>query len=289
MSTSTTDAPLAPGTRAGPADARSRGIAASPAFRAYLARRRRERLLVLGGQLALLVGLLVAWELSARRVWVDPLLTSSPARVLETMHRLIADGSLLHHTGVTALETVVGFAAGMSLGLLVATAIWWSPLLSRILEPYLVVANALPKIALGPIFYVWAGDRFSVYVMAIAISVIVTIVMVHTGFMEVDPSQIKLLRTFGASQWQILRKVVVPASVPTIIGALKVNVGLTLVGVIVGEFLAAKAGLGFLIIYGSQVFQMELVMTSIVMLVMLSVVLYMAVTWIESRAVRWYR
>jgi NitT/TauT family transport system permease protein len=284
MSTSTTEAPGAL-----LAVAPAEPPAPSPALRAYLASKRRERFVVLGGQLALLAAFLVAWELSARHAWVDPLLTSSPGRVLQTFRKLFADGSLLKHTGVTAMETIVGFGAGMLLGVLVAVAIWWSRILSRILDPFLVIANALPKIALGPIFYVWAGDRYSVYVMAVAISLVVTIVMVYTGFMEVDPSQVKLLRTFGASTFQVLRMVVIPASVPTLISALKVNVGLTLVGVIVGEFLAAKAGLGFLIIYGSQVFQMELVMTSIVVLILLSMVLYGAVTWLESRVVRHYR
>lgn len=169
----------------------------------------------------------------------------------------------------------------MALGLAVAAAHWWWPALAEVLDPYLVVLNALPKIALGPIFYIWLGDRWSVYGMAVAIAIIVTIVMLHAGFREVEPNQILVMRTFGATRGQILRKVVLPASLPTLMAALKVNIGLTLVGVIVGEFLSASAGLGYLIIYGGQVFQMELVMTSVVILAAISAALYLAVTWLE--------
>jgi len=247
----------------------------------YLRARRRRALAIAAGRLLLLAGLLLAWETAAARYWVNPMLTSRPSAILGTLLRLAEAGSLQRHVLVTLQETLAGFAAGMALGIAVAAALWWWPTLAEILDPYLVVLNALPKIALGPIFYVWLGDRWSIYGMAVAISVIVTVTMLHAGFREVEPNQILVLRTFGATRGQIFRKVVLPASLPTVMAAVKVNIGLTLVGVIVGEFLSAKAGLGYLIIYGGQVFQMELVMTSVVILGLISALLYLLVTWLE--------
>lgn len=170
---------------------------------------------------------------------------------------------------------------------IVAILLWWSEFFARVMDPYIVVLNSVPKVALGPIFVVWLGTTITaVIAMAISISVIVTIMMMHTGFQEVDPNQIKLVQTFGAKKDQILRKVVIPASVPTMIAALKVNVGLSLVGTIVGEFLASKAGLGYLIVYGGQVFNMSLVMASVLLLSIVSVILYYGVTLLENWATR---
>jgi len=257
---------------------------------ALLARyRRAERLrrrAVTAAQVVLLVVALALWELAADRYWVNPMLTSRPSAIWQTLVRMAAAGSLWGHLGVTLRETLAGFAIGMTVGMLVAVALWWWPALAAVLDPYLVVLNALPKIALGPIFYIWLGHELSVYGMAVAISVIVTIVMLHTGFSEVEANQVLVMRTFGATRGQILRKVVIPASLPTVMAALKVNISLTLVGVIVGEFLSARAGLGYLIIYGGQVFQMQLVMTSVVILALISAVFYLAVTWAERLVAR---
>jgi len=193
------------------------------------------------------------------------------------------------HLYYTVGETIAGFTIGTTLGIVVAVLLWWSDFFSRVLDPYIVVLNSIPKVALGPIFVVWLGTNITaVIAMAVTISVVVAIMMMHNGFKEVDPNKIKLLRTFGASKWQILQKVVLPASIPTMIAALKVNVGLSLVGTIVGEFLASRAGLGYLIVYGGQIFNMSLVMASIVLLSIVSVVLYYLVALLESKVVRDY-
>lgn len=252
----------------------------------YRRAQRRRRWAVAAAQAALLAGFLALWEVAAARYWVNPMLTSRPSAVWRTLLDMAASGSLWRHVGVTLQETLAGFVIGMALGMGIAVALWWWPALAAVLDPYLVVLNALPKIALGPIFYIWLGHQWSVYGMAVAISVIVTIVMLHAGFGEVEANQILVMRTFGATRAQILLKVVIPASLPTLMAALKVNIGLTLVGVIVGEFLSARAGLGYLIIYGGQVFQMQLVMTSVVILALISAVLYLAVTWAERLVAR---
>ncbi|WP_223298943.1 ABC transporter permease [Paenibacillus darwinianus] len=181
---------------------------------------------------------------------------------------------------------MVGLVVSMAAGTAIAVLFWWSSYASKVLEPYMVVLNALPKVALGPIFYIWLGDRYSIYGMAVAISIIVTIMMIEAGFREIGKTKLKVMESFGATKLQMLRMVLLPASVPNLIAALKVNVGLTLVGVIMGEFLSSKAGLGYLIIYGGQVFQMDMVMVSIAMLAVLSILLYGIVTVIGRFAMK---
>ncbi len=265
----------------------SPAAARSPEHAAFIRRVRRGKLAVLAAQAAILVAALALWELAADRHWIDPFLTSQPSRIWETLVRMASQGNLWLHTTVTLRETLIGFAAGLVVGFGAAVALWWSDFLSRVADPYLVILNSMPKIALGPIFYIWLGDRLSVYGMAVAISVIVTITMLYTGFREVDPNLIKLLRTFGATRAQVLRKAVIPASLPTLISSLKVNIGLTLVGVIVGEFISSKAGLGYLIIYGGQVFRLDMVMTAVFILVLISAALYLLVSALESSVLRW--
>lgn len=255
----------------------------SPAYRAFLRGVRRKRRAVLGTQILLLVAFLILWEVAPRMEWVNPMLTSYPSAIWPTFTSMMAEGDLLHHTWVTVEETVVGFVIALALGLVVAVALWWSEFVYRVLDPYLVVGNAMPKIALVPIFYIWLGEKASIYGIAVAIGVFITILMIFNGFQEIDPNKVKLVRTFGGTRWQILRKVILPGSVPTIIAALKINIGLALVGVIVGEFQSAKAGLGYLIVYGSQVFQMHLVMTAIAVLVVISTIMYVAILLFERR------
>lgn len=259
--------------------------AQSEGFRAYLAGLRREarRVRLLQGLAIILF--LALWEIAPKQGWVNPMLTSNPSAVVEMFFTLVRENHLEVHVWVTLKEAVASFFVGMASAVLIAMALWWSNFLYRILDPFLVVANSLPKLALAPIFYIWLGDEWSVYGIAIAISVFITILMVYGGFRETDADKIKLVRTFGGSKWQVLTKVVLPANIPVMIGALKINVGLALVGVIAGEFQASKAGLGYLIIYGSQILQMHMVMASIAILAAMSVVMYMLIAWLERAVI----
>ena len=263
----------------------------SPMYAAYLRRVKIRRKLVLLCQFALLALFFVLWEVAPRANWVNPMLTSYPSAIWSTFIELLddSDNNIFRHTWVTVLETFVGFTLSMLLGVWIAILMWWWEFLYRVIDPFMVVANALPKIALVPIFYIWLGDEASIYAMAVTIAVFITILMIYSGFRETDPNKIKLVRTLGATQWQILRQVVLPSNVPVMVAALKINVGLALVGVIVGEFQAAKEGLGFLIIYGSQVFQMTLVMTAITMLAIISTIMYLAIIYLENTVMRHHR
>jgi NitT/TauT family transport system permease protein len=260
----------------------------SPAYLAYLRRETRRYLLVMVSRLLLLVLCLAIWEIAARTQFVNPMLTSYPSALWPTFLDLAANGHLGLHTWATFKATMIGFVASMVLGIAVAAGLWWSEFVYKVLDPFLVVANAMPKIAFVPIFYIWLGSEYSVYGMAVSIAVFVTILAAYEGFRATDPNKVKLARTLGASRGQILTKVVLPGSVPTLIAALKMNIGLSLVGVIVGEFQSASEGLGFLIINGSQVFKLNIVMTAIAVLGVMSGVMYLAIARTEAAIMQRY-
>lgn len=250
---------------------------------AYLRRRQRTRTAVTTLRIGLLLSLFLSWELATRLGVMDAFIISSPSRMAGTLLNLYRSGDLFLHLGTSVAETVIGFLLGTLAGTFVAILLWWSPFFARVLEPYLVVLNALPKTALGPIFIVWIGaGPASIIAMTLAISIIVTILEMHNGFLATDPEKIRLMRTLGASRSQILRKLVLPANFTTLINALKVNVGLSWVGVIMGEFLVSKAGLGYLIVYGSQVFKMDLVMTTVLLLALAAALMYQGILWLEA-------
>lgn len=250
----------------------------------FIKKHNTKKIAILVSQALLLVLFIALWELAAKLKWIDPFIMSQPSRVVKTIVSLTANGSLFTHSGITILETIIGFLSGTILGTLIAIVLWWSDFTAKVLDPYLVVLNALPKTALGPIILVWIGGTMSsIIVMALLVSIIVTILNVYLAFESVDEDKLKLLKTLGATKSQILYKVVLPSSVPAIISVMKINVGLSLVGVIVGEFLVSKAGLGYLIIYGGQVFKMDLVMTSVIILAVAAALMYLSVSWFEKK------
>jgi NitT/TauT family transport system permease protein len=265
-------------------------VAASPQYRDWLRRERRNRLMVRAAQLAIFLAFIVLWEVLPRAQIVNPLFTSYPSAIWPTFVELLKStpqqASILAHTWSTVVATVIGFTGAMLIGTVMAAALWWWETLYKVLDPYLVVANAMPKTAFVPIFYVWLGATLSIYGMALAISLFVTVLMIYSGFQSIDPNKIKLAQTFGASKAQILTKVVLPGSVPTFIAALKVNAGLSLVGVVVGEFESANLGLGYLVQYGAQIFKMNIVMTAVTILAIISSLMYLAISWLESAVMR---
>lgn len=254
----------------------------------YLKKIRLRRIYIVITQLVLLISFFLFWEFAANTKIIDAFIISQPSKIFSYVISTLQNGTLYKHISYTVGETVVGFLVGTALGTIAAIVLWWSDFLSRVLDPYIVILNSMPKIALGPIFIIWLGNTiYAIIVMALAISVITTITVVYTGFKEVDPNKIKLVKTFGANKYQVLQKVLFPASIPTIIAALKVNVALTLVGVIVGEFLVSKAGLGYLIIYGGQVFNLTMVMSSIIILCIVAAVMYSIVSSLEKLVTKW--
>lgn len=254
----------------------------------YLINIKRKRRGILLTQISILVLGLILWEISAHYKWIDTFLTSYPSQIWKLFLTYIQRGNLFHHVGISVFETIVGFIGGTLLGMLVAIGLWWSDFWAKVLDPYLVMLNSLPKTALAPIIIIWVGAGYSgIIVTAITISIVVTIMNMFVSFSSVDEDQIRLLNTFGATKLQILQKIVIPSSIPTLVSTLKINIGLSWVGVIVGEFLVSKAGIGYLIVYGGQVFKLDIVMMSVVILAFISALMYKAVSILEDKFKSW--
>lgn len=254
------------------------------AQQAFIAKEKRHKKKVTVYRILLLTAFLVLWELCARLGIIDDFIFSSPSRIVSCFISMTIDGSIFLHTGITILETLASFFLVVVIGILIAVLLWSSRSVSEILEPYLVMLNSLPKSALAPILIVWLGNNVkTIIVAAVSVAVFGSILTLHTGFSQMDPDKIKLIYALGGRKKDVLTKVLIPGSIPLIISNMKVNIGLCLVGVIIGEFLAANQGLGYLIIYGSQVFKMDMVVMSIVILCILSGVLYQGISMLEKR------
>lgn len=249
----------------------------------YLKKLKLDKIKILTIQIAVLVGFIGLWELLAATGAIDAFITSSPSRIIKMLGDLIHQ-DIFKHIGITLLECILGFAISTVLGVIIAILLWWSETFRRVAEPYIVVLNSLPKIALGPIIIVWVGAGYkAIVMMTVLICIIVTIISVLNGFMACDEGKILLLRSMGANKFQILFRLILPYSVPNFISVLKINVGLAWVGTIMGEYLVSGAGLGYLIIYGGQVFKLDLVMTSTVILCILAALMYVAVAIVEKQ------
>ena len=255
----------------------------STGYKKYIRRQRFDTFFVVLIQLTLLALFITLWEVLARTHVIDPFIFSSPSRIYETIKMLIKTGVLWHHVGITVLEVVIGFTVSTVLGTLFAILLYQSSYLRRILEPYLVVLNALPKVALGPMIIIWFGAGMqAIIVMCVLICVFLTTISMLSAFMAVDEGKIMLMRTMQANRFQVLAKLVLPASFPSLMTVLKVNVGLAWVGTIMGEYLVSSAGLGYLIIYGGTVFRLDLVMASVTVLCILAAIMYFAVAYLEK-------
>ena len=251
----------------------------------YLARQKKEKNIILAARTLLFVLFMGLWEISSDLGWIDSFIFSSPSLIAETFLSMCRDQTLFAHIAVTLAETLVSFFFVVILGVGTAVLLWCSRRIARILEPCLVVLNSLPKSALAPLLIVWLGaNERTIVVAGMSVAIFGSVINLYSGFCQADPEKLKLIETLGGHKKEKLLKIVLPSSVPLILSVMKVNIGLCLVGVIIGEFLAAQKGLGYLIIYGSQVFQLDLVMTSIVLLCLFSTVLYKVIGWLEKRA-----
>ena len=246
----------------------------SPAQKQYLLRVKREKNLIRVSRILLFLGFLILWEVSARFGWIDSFIFSSPSEIWITFLKMLKDQSLFTHIGITLAETLVSFVFTVLLGIGTAVLLWTCPRLSHVLEPYLVVLNSLPKSALAPLLIVWLGANIRTIIVAgISVAIFGSII---------NPEKQKLIQTLGGSKKDELTKIVLPSSVPLILSIMKVNIGLCLVGVIIGEFIGARQGLGYLIIYGSQTFKLTWVLMSIVILCVIAMGLYAALDLIEK-------
>lgn len=249
----------------------------------YLARVRLKTFSVIITQISILVAFILGWELLTKYGVLDRYLFSSPSLVWKTLKQMYSSGELVKHSVITLNETLSAFFLASGIGFVVAVLLWCSEFLRRVLEPFIVVLNSLPKIALGPIIIVWmgAGNR-AIVTMGILIVVIVTIINILGAFLNADKNIIAVAKSLGANKFQIFTKIVLPSAIPDLVSTLKINVGLSWIGSIMGEYLVSKAGLGYLLIYGGQVFNLNLVMTSTIVLCALATLMYFGVAIFEK-------
>ena len=260
----------------------------SPQHLKYVRQIKKETCFVWVMRFAILLVLIGAWELAAKFKIIDSFITSYPSEIIITIINLFKENNLIYHVGITLYETLLGFIIAVVVGYFIALLLWWSERLRRILEPYVVVLNSLPKIALGPIIIVWVGSGSKAIIfMAVLIGIIVAIISMLNGFLATDKNKQLLLKSMGATKLQILVKLVIPGSLPTFISMMKINVGLAWVGSIMGEYLVSRAGLGYLIVYGGQVFKLDLVMASTVALCILATFMYAIVALLEKLIIKY--
>ena len=253
----------------------------------YLKRLKANRILTISIQIFIVLAVIIIWQILADQEIINSFISSSPKQIIQTIIGLHSDKNLYQHIGITIYETFLSFSLGTLIGSLIAIILWWYPFVAKVVDPFLTVLNSLPKVALGPIIIIWAGAGMqSIIIMALLISVIITIINFYQGFFEIDYNKMKLMQSFKASKWQILSKLLLPGSFASIISTLKINVSMSLIGVIMGEFLVSKKGIGYLIMYGSQVFNLNLVMTGVIILCLVATIMYYLVNYIEKKVIK---
>lgn len=251
----------------------------------YLRKLKLNKLLISITQISIFIFFIIIWQFLASHNYINSFITSSPSKILSTISKLYIENNLFIHIWITIKETIISFMITTLLSIIISIILYESDFLSKVIDPYLTILNSLPKVALGPIIIIWIGaNQNGIITMAILISIIVSIQTIYNGFVNTDKLKIKLLKTFNATKKDILFNVVIPSNKSTIINTLKINISMCLIGVIMGEFLTSKAGIGYLILYGSQVFNLDLVMTGIFLLTIISIVMYKVIEELSKKS-----
>lgn len=255
----------------------------SEEYKKFLKKIKRDNFLVFFTQMFIIILFFIVWQILANKGLINTFLVSSPSKVFNTILDLIKENNFWNHILTTLYEIIISFIIGNLIGLIFASILWFNKFLSRVFEPFLTILNSLPKVALGPLIIVWAGaNTKSIIIMALLISAIISIINIHNAFKTTDENKIKIIKSMGGNKLQIFTKVVIPSNILNIIESFKINVSMCFVGVIMGELLVSKEGIGYLIMYGSQVFNMNLVITGVILLVILTIILYYFVYYIEK-------
>ena len=244
----------------------------------------KEKILIHLAQVVLCVSFFLMWEIFSRVGIINEFLFSSPSKIFSLLFQYVSSGDLFKHLGISLYETFLGLIIGTLLGLMIAIVLWLNENVAKILDPFLVVLNALPKTALAPIFIIWAGTGVKgIVVVAVSISLVVTILSAYSYFKSVDKNKIKMLESFGANKIQLLTKLVLPSNLANIMGIIKINIGMSWIGVIVGEFIVSREGIGYLLTYGAQVFRLDLVMMSVFVLAVVAYLMYLVTSLLERQ------
>lgn len=253
----------------------------------FLSKIKKNKIIIVSLQILIVFLFLFTWQVLSDKRIINPFIFSSPKKIIETILSLHQNYQLFSHIFTTVFETLIAFALGITLGFGIAVLLYEFKTLAKIVDPFLTMLNSLPKVALGPIIIIWTGaNTKSIITMALLINLIISIITIYNGFLNTDTYKIKLLKSFKANKLQILTNAVIPASYRTIISSLKINISMSLIGVITGEFLVSKKGIGYLIIYGTQVFNLNIVMSGIIILIFISFILYEFMNLLEKRLLK---
>ena len=253
----------------------------------YIKKLKKKKIIIIFIQIFIVITFILTWEYLANKNIINTFVFSKPSKILNTLINLAIENNLFNHISTTLIEILIAFSLGILLGFIIAIILYQFPIINEIVDPFLTMINSLPKVALGPLIIIIAGaNTKSIIIMALLINLIISIITIYNGFISTDDKKIKLLKSFGANKYQILFKLVIPNSYKTIISSLKLNISMSLIGVIMGEFLVSKSGIGYLIIYGTQVFNLSLVMAGILILVIISFILYKLITFIKKKLIK---
>lgn len=250
----------------------------------YLKQLKKEKKLIYITQITILLVIILIWELLSRLNIINTFLYSSPTNIIKTILTLISNNNFLNHVLTTLYEIFVSTTISFILGFIIATILWKNKFLRKVFDPYLTTLNSIPKVALGPLIIIWIGASInSIIFMSLMISLFITIINLYNFFDNTSENYIILLKSMQATQFDIYKKVIIPANVKNIISTLKINISMNLIGVIMGELLVSKQGLGYLIMYGSEVFNINLVITAVFILSVISIILYYLVDYFEKK------
>ena len=250
----------------------------------FLKQIKKRKILIYLSQIFIIIILFLMWELLSRLGIINTFLFSSPTNIFTTIKNLITTNNFLNHILVTLYEILISCSLSLILGFIISTILWWNDFIAKIIDPYLTILNSLPKVALGPLIIIWVGASMnSIITMSLMISLFITIINLYTFFLNTDKNYIILLKSMKATKGQIYRKVVLKANLKNILSVIKINVSMNLIGVIMGELLVSKEGIGYLIMYGSQVFNINLVIASVFILAIISSVLYYLIEYFEKK------
>ena len=250
----------------------------------YLKKIKRRKIIIHITQILICLVCFFIWEILAQTNTINTFLYSSPSRIITTIINMFNSNTLFNHIGITLYEVIICFLITSVLGIIIATILWWNDFIAKVSTPYLTILNSLPKVALGPLIIIWAGASVkSIIIMSLMISIFITIINLYQAFIGTNDNYITLLKSFKATKKDLFFKVILPSNKENIVCALKINMSMNFIGVIMGELLVSKQGLGYLIMYGSQVFNINLVITSIIILSILSFILYYLITYFEKK------
>lgn len=249
----------------------------------FLHKLKRKKRLILISQISLLVCFLISWELLSKYNIINSFIFSSPSMIIKTLLELYKNNNLFSHIGTTSLEVVISFTLCLIISFVLALVLYSFKTLKKILDPFITMINSMPKVSLGPLIIIWMGANMkSIIFMALLIGVIVSMIAIYNGMMNTDKDKVKLFKIMGASRFDTLRYLIIPSSLSEIISSMKINISMSLIGVIMGEFLSSKRGIGYLILYGTQVFNLSLVMCGLFILLLLSFIFYEVINIIDK-------